>query len=151
IVSGPAGWLVAVALLASVALLAVDVALAIVGEGSWFDVAMSALGVLTLGAGPALLRAGRLVRSGSLFKLGSSRGLSSALSTLASRFSNVGLFKGAFNAVRPSTYLNALRNGITTFKNIRGFPQALSMLDDVARLKANFGDDLFRVYGAVAR
>src|SRR5690606_26750278 len=92
LMSNPAGWLVAVALLASVALLAVDTMLAVAGEGSWFDVALSALGVLTLGLGPLLKGLGSIARSGSLFRLGAGRGISTTLSTIASRFSNSGVF-----------------------------------------------------------
>ena len=39
ILSNPAGWLIALAVLGSIALLAVDTMLAVAGEGSWGDVA----------------------------------------------------------------------------------------------------------------
>ncbi len=154
LMSNPAGWLVAVALIASVALLAVDTMLAVAGEGSWFDVALSALGVLTLGLGPLLKGLGSIARTGALTRLGAQRGLSASLSTLASRFSNSGVFgalKNTVNAFRPSTYTNAFRSGVDTFRNITNFARGSgSMLDDLGRLRNAFGSDFARLYGNLA-
>lgn len=154
LVSNPAGWLVAIAMIASVALLATQVALAVAGEGSWSDVALTALGIVTLGAARPLAALGRFARSSSLFRLGSGRGIAAALSRFTSGFSATGRFstvRSVFNGLRPSAFGNAFRSGRDAFRGVVNFPRgAGSMVDDLARLRLEFGDDLFNAYGTIA-
>ncbi len=135
LVSNPAGWLIAVALIAGAALLAVDTALAIAGEGSWFDVALDVVGLATLGLGPALGSLARLGRTGTLFKAGVSTGRTSAATALRAAFNGRGLFaplRNVVTALRPGTYTNALRAGIRQFTTVMRTP-----LDDAAVNLAN--------------
>jgi len=160
LLSNPAGWLVAAALLASVALLAVDSMLAVAGEGSWTDVAFSALGVLTLGAGSLLGKVARFGRSLTLFKAGNQQGLRAGMQALRNSFNNPGLRGGLTNlgnVFRPSTYATAIGEGFRVARSIRmrplptaGFaPQSLlfgrsnvALADDLARIRGEFGDDV---------
>src|SRR5690606_11074312 len=78
--SGGAAFFLLVA--ASVALLVVDTVLAVAGEGSWTDVAFSALGVLTLGTGGLLARMARSGRAVTAARAGRAQGFRSGMQTL---------------------------------------------------------------------
>ena len=149
--SGGAAFILLVA--ASVALLAVDTVLAIAGEGSWTDVAFSALGVLTLGTGGLLARMARSGRAVTAARAGRAQGFRSGMQTLRNAFNNPGL-RGGFtnlrNVFRPSTYLNALDDAGRVSQAIRSAPinpssmwrgrnlisgrDALTLSDDLADL-----------------
>lgn len=148
LVSNPAGWLIAVALIAGAALLLVDTALAAAGEGSWFDVALDVIGLVTLGLGPALGGLARLGRTGTLFKAGLSTGRTSALTSFRSAFNGRGLLgplKNVFTGLRPSTYANALRSGIRQFSTVMRTP-----LDEAALNLANLPRILMSGRGGVS-
>ncbi|MGL5810519.1 MAG: hypothetical protein ACRCYQ_11290 [Nocardioides sp.] len=157
LVSNPAGWLMALALISSLALLAVDAALASAGEGSWADVAFDVIGVLTLGGGAVLGKAARFGRSVTLTTGGVQHGTRSGLQTLRNAFNNPGV-RGAVtnvaNVFRPSSYANAVRDGVAVFRAVRATPvitspvragsflfgrSTITMLDDVAGLRSMLG------------
>ncbi|HET6561427.1 MAG TPA: hypothetical protein VFG72_06100 [Marmoricola sp.] len=160
LLSNPLGWLVAIALLAGVALLTVDTLLAVGGEGSWTDVAFSALGVLTLGAGSVAGKLAGFGRSLTLTRAGRRQGLRAGMRTLRSAFNNPGLrgvVTNLVNVTRPSTYANALDDGFRVATAVRSLPlqpapftlrsllygrEAMSLCDDLARIRLAFGDEV---------
>lgn len=153
LIFGSGGLLLFAAVALGLALLTVDTVLAVAGEGSWTDVAFSALGVLTLGTGSLL---GRLARSGravTAARAGRAQGLRSGMQTLRNSFNNPGLRGGLTNvrnAFRPSTYTNALDDGRRVAQALRGSTvtqgpilrarnlvsgrDSLSLADDLAEL-----------------
>lgn len=161
LLSNPAGWVILVAAIAALALLAVDAALAWAGEGSWADVAFDVLGVATLGTGALVGKLAKFGRSMTLFKAGNVRGLQAAGSSLRAAFNGSGFFGkiAAFgNRFRPSTYGDAVRTFRDTSRNVRAFPlldaplssalkwpfsrEAASLSDDLARISSEFGPDV---------
>lgn len=160
ILSNPAGWIIALAVLGSIALLAVDTMLAVAGEGSWGDVALDVLGVVTLGAGSLIGKLAKAGRSMTLFRAGNQQGVRAGMQTLRNAFNNPGL-RGAFtnvrNVFRPSSYTNALSDGWRVARHIRQTPLVTAPLsgrslvfgrdfatyaDDLADITATFGDDV---------
>lgn len=148
LISNPAGWLILIAALSSIALLAVDSALAWAGEGSWTDVAFDVVGVATLGAGSVFGKMARFGRSASLLKAGNSRGISAARSSFRAATHGKGLLGrvgGLFNRARPSTYTNAARAYKNTFNQVRNFPLVKNgskftmYSDDMTRMTREFG------------
>jgi hypothetical protein len=166
LLSNPAGWLIALALISSLALLAVDAALASAGEGSWADVAFDVIGVVTLGGGSMLGKVARFGRSMTLTGAGGRAGVSAARQTLRAAFDNPGL-RGAFrnvgNAFRPLTYTRAASDGVRAFQAVRATPlltapvraatllygrSSITLIDDLARLRSLYPGSISFIHSA---
>lgn len=136
LLSNPAGWIVIAAALAAGALLVVDTLLAMAGEGSWTDVALDVVGVLTLGAGKLLGGVVKAGRSLTLLKAGHGEGVTAALSALRLAFNGTGRFAritGLAARFNPATYARAVRTYTTTLREVRAFALAEPELGRVLR------------------
>lgn len=111
IVSNPAGWVIGLALLAGTLLLAVDVLLAMSGEGSWADVALDVFGIATLGMGSVAGKLARFGRTLSISKGTNMAGLRGFASSLRATFNGSGPLGRVFSGLRPSTWTRAFRGG----------------------------------------
>lgn len=149
LMSNPLGWMVLLAALSSIALLAVDSAPAWAGEGSWTAVAFDVVAVATLGTGAVFSKMARFGRSFSLFKAGNARGISAARSAYRAATQGNGAFGklgGAFNRFRPSTYTDAAGAYKNTMSQVRNFPllkngnKVTQYSDDMARMANEFGN-----------
>lgn len=158
LLSNPAGWLIGLAALGAVGLLAVDSLLAASGEGSWGDVALDVVGVLTLGTGAI---AGKLVKFGrslTLFKAGRTAGVSKMGESLRAAFNGRGLtgfVRNVYRGFKPSTWGTAMREGRDAYKTARAFPlldaplrsvlsfpfsrEIAGQVDDLARIAQTYG------------
>jgi hypothetical protein len=134
----PAGWIIALVLAIAVVGLGIRVLLAASGNGSWFDVAIDLVGVLTLGTGRLAASIAKMGRSATLRAIGQHAGnlaRTRAVTTARQAFANAGLFQKPGVWLRQSNPVARWLAGRSAFTSTK-LSWLTRELPEVSRLEA---------------